>query len=177
MSPDDMPILSPRAQQIVREARTMLEEMGWEAVAMRPLAERLGVRAPSIYKHFRSREQIKSVLVAIGLQKIGEALHDSLRNDGTVSGLLKAYRSVSIRCPNLYRLCTVGDLERDLLPPGLEMWAGAPFYTVTQDEVEAQALWSFAHGTMILELDGRYPPSSDIERIWRVGAGKFTVTT
>ncbi len=43
--------LPPRAQEIVAEARELLEEEGAEALTMRRLAERLGIRAPSLYKH------------------------------------------------------------------------------------------------------------------------------
>ena len=59
--------------------------------------------------------------------------------------------------PHLYRLATGGELARDLLPPGLEEWSGTPFFTVTGDPHLAQALWSTAHGLVVLELDRRYP--------------------
>lgn len=169
--------LAPRARQIVDAARGMLEEVGWEAVSMRPLAERLGMRAPSIYKHFANRDQIKSALVAEGLKEMGEVLHGVLDDGGSLSDLLSAYRATGIRHPNLYRLTTSGSLDRASLPAGLEEWSGTPFYLVTGDEYDAQALWSFAHGTLTLELDGRYPPGSQLDRTWEVGASRFARRT
>lgn len=148
----------------------MLEELGWEAVSMRPLADRLGMRAPSLYKHFSKRDQIRSVLVAQGLVEMGDALHAVLARSGSVSDLLAAYRDTGRRNPNLYRLATSGTLDRASLPDGLEEWSGAPFFVVTGDEFLAQALWSFAHGALTLELDGRYPPGSDLDRTWAVAA-------
>ena len=59
------------------------------------------------------------------------------------------------------------------LPEGLEEWAGNPWFVVTGDPWLAQALWSFAHGMLILELDQRYPPGSDLRRTWRAGANAF----
>ena len=44
---------------------------------------------------------------------------------------------------------------------------------MTGDPALAQALWSFAHGMVILELDDRYPPGSDLDRTWRAGAAAF----
>ena len=40
-------------------------------------------------------------------------------------------------------------------------------------ERAAQALWSAAHGAVILELDGRYPPGSDLDRTWAALAAAF----
>ena len=87
--------LAPRARQIVVEARVMLEEVGWEAVSMRPLAERLGMRGPSLYKHFSGREQIKSALIAEGLLEMGETLHAVLDGGGSLAEMLASYRAAS----------------------------------------------------------------------------------
>jgi AcrR family transcriptional regulator len=46
--------LSPRATEIVAAARELLEEEGPDALSMRRLAERLGIRAPSIYSTCRT---------------------------------------------------------------------------------------------------------------------------
>jgi hypothetical protein len=75
--------------------------------------------------------------------------------------------------PNLYRLATSGPLARQRLPEGLEDWAGNPWFVVTGDAALAQALWSLAHGMVILELDDRYPPGSDLDATWRAGAVAF----
>lgn len=115
----------------------MVEEVGREAVAMRPLAERLKIRAPSIYKHFKNREQIKREVVIDGLQEMGDQLHEALRHNSSVKDVLTAYRLIGLRNPNLYRLCTAGELHRERLPSGLEEWAGSAFYVVTEDEYTA----------------------------------------
>ena len=68
---------------------------------------------------------------------------------------------------------TAGPLPRSELAPGLEDWAGEPFLLVTGEPHRAQALWSFAHGMVILEIDGRFPAGSDLDRTWRAGAAAF----
>jgi hypothetical protein len=90
-----------------------------------------------------------------------------------VRALLDTYRSYGVANPNLYRLATAGRLPRGLLPAGLEDWAGEPFFLVTGDPHRAQALWAFAHGMVILEIDGRFADTSDLARTWRAGATAF----
>ena len=38
----------------------------------------------------------------------------------------------------------------------------------------AQVVWSAAHGMASLELDGRYPSDTDIDRTWSAAAAAFT---
>ena len=92
---------------------------------------------------------------------------------GVIASVLEAYRHRSLERPNRYRLATSGPLRRDLLPDCLEEWAGQPFFFATGDPFRSQALWSFAHGMVVLEIDGRYPDDSDLTRTWRAGADAF----
>jgi hypothetical protein len=84
-----------------------------------------------------------------------------------------AYRRYALAHPNLYRLATAGPLPRAELPEGLEDWAGEPFFLVTGDPSRSQALWAFAHGMVVLELDGRFPAGSDLDHTWAEGAAAF----
>ncbi|HLX48603.1 MAG TPA: TetR family transcriptional regulator [Streptosporangiaceae bacterium] len=95
--------------------------------------------------------------------------------DGAIAALMAAYRAECLARPNLYRLTTTGRLPRGELTPGLEEWAGEPWVVVARDSYLAQAMWSFAHGMVILELDRRYPDGSDLDRTWRAGAEAFTL--
>lgn len=95
--------------------------------------------------------------------------------DDAVSVLMATYRAECLARPNLYRLATTGRLPRGELTPGLEEWAGEPWFLVAGDAFLAQAMWSFAHGMVILELDHRYPDGSDLDRTWRAGAEAFTL--
>jgi hypothetical protein len=94
-----------------------------------------------------------------------------------VSRLLTCYRAESLARPNLYRLVTAGPLPRADLTPGLEDWAGKPWFLATGDPVLAQAMWAFAHGMVILELDHRFLDGSDLDQTWRAGARAFALAT
>ena len=143
---------------------------------MRRLAEAVGIRAPSIYKHLDGKTGVEIGLVEDGLFETGDALHRAVGNpgpEGPVASLLAAYRSAASGRPNLYRLTTSSAFPRDSLTAGLEEWAGEPFFLATGEPSLAQALWAFAHGTMILELDDRFAAGSDLDRTWRAGARAF----
>lgn len=169
------PALTPlkaRAADIVAAARVLLEERGFADVTMRGLAERLDMRAPSLYKHFASKSALRVALVELGLVELGSDLHAAADRSEPITDVLIAYRKYALANPNLYRLGTAGSWPRDDLARGLEEWAGEPFFKVTGDATLGQALWSFAHGTAILELDARFW-ESDLDLTWAAGAEAF----
>jgi len=167
---------SPRVHQIIGAARELLEAHGREALTMRRLGEVLGIRAPSLYKHLSGRSAIELALVEVGLDETGVALHRAVAAPAhdRIGHLLDAYRAMGSANPELYRLVASGSFPRADLPPGLEAWAGEPFYIATGDPYLAQALWSFAHGTLILEIDRRFLEGSDLDQTWRAGREVFT---
>lgn len=174
--PDLPPPRDRRASQILSAYRRILETEGLQAASMRRVADALGMQAPSLYKHFSSKAEIEAALVADALVELGEAAHGSLhvRPAGSpLMSLLVTYRERCVANAALYRLATQGSFYRALLPPGLEEWAGNPFYVVTGDPSLAQALWSFAHGMVVLELDNRYPDGSDLDSTWHAGGTAF----
>ena len=174
--PGPAPSTKGRRAEIVAAARRILEDEGQEALSMRRVAEALGIRAPSLYRHFDNKGALELALIEDGLEEIGEIAHRTLHESpprARLESLLGAYRSYSLAHPHLYRLATVGPLARQSLRPLLEEWAGNPWFVVAGDPALAQALWSFAHGMVVLELDARYPPGSDLSATWRAGARAF----
>jgi len=167
---------SARAREIIDAAFAILDEDGLDALTMRRLADDLGMRAPSLYKHFPDKAHLEAALIEDIFFDVGDVLHDALARPGRVGvlrRLLTAYRTFSLERPNRYRLATSGSLRRDLLPECLEEWAGQPFFFATGDPYRSQALWSAAHGLVILEIDGRYPDGSDLDRTWKATATAF----
>jgi AcrR family transcriptional regulator len=174
--PVQPPARSARVAEIVEAARRLLEDEGVGALTMRRLAEDLHIQAPSLYKHFSGKADVEVVLITDAMFAIGDASHAALHAAGPETALrrlLDVYHSHGRAHPNLYRLATSGQLDRERLPEGLEEWAGNPWFVVTGESSLAQALWSFAHGMLILELDQRYPPHSDLRATWRAGATAF----
>ncbi len=178
--PEHGPARAGRLVDIVAAARRLLEDEGREALTMRRLADELGIRAPSLYKHFSGKAAVETAIIEDALFDIGEVTHRALHQAGPAGplpSLLTAYRRYCLAHPNLYRLAACGPFPRASLPPGLEEWAGNPWFVVTSDPDVAQALWSFAHGMVILELDDRYSPGSDLDSTWGAGAAAFARLT
>ncbi len=183
MDPIPMPTPAPphtrgsRASEIIAAGRRLLEAQGPDALTMRNLGAELGVQAPSLYKHLSGKHVIELALVDAGMSEIGRVLHDAVHSPwphGPIASVLAAYRDYALAHPNLYRLATGSTIPRGTTTPGLEEWAGNPFFLATGDPHVAQALFSFAHGTVILELDGRFPADHDLRQTWAAGADAFT---
>jgi AcrR family transcriptional regulator len=163
--------LSPRAARIAQVARALLEEEGIDGLSMRGLATRLGIKAPSLYKHFAGKEEIEAVLISIGFEEQAELFRAALENSSEpIVAMGEAYRAFAMRNPQLYRVMYDRALNRPLLTPGVEDAAAAPILEATGGEVDlARAAFAFAHGMTILELNGRFPEDADLDAAWRRG--------
>lgn len=173
----EAPELGPRVRDVVAVARQILEREGPDGLTMRRLAEQMGIKAPSLYKHVDSKDEVEALLMAEAFRELGRELHDaigSLRNGRSprkaLSALGRAYRRWALAHPHMYRLVTGGPLPRERLPEGLEAWAAEPVVSAAGgDPARARAAWAFAHGMTILELDGRFPPDADLDAAWATG--------
>ncbi|HXV32493.1 MAG TPA: TetR/AcrR family transcriptional regulator [Gaiellaceae bacterium] len=167
--------LSPRAREIVTAARALLDEEGPGALTMRRLADRLGIRAPSLYKHLSGKEALEAAVISDGFAELAEAFEGAVAGAADPLGALAAaYRRFGLEKPHLYRLMTERPLRRDLLASGVEERAAAPLLAATgRDEALARAAWAFAHGMTVLELNGRFPESADLDAAWRQGLRGF----
>ncbi|SDW56369.1 WHG domain-containing protein [Amycolatopsis xylanica] len=155
-----------RSAQIVAAARALVDEGGAAALTMRALGERLGIRAPSLYKHFPDKGAVEAEVITVAMRELTAVLE---RAD-SLAELAAAYRAYALAHPHLYRLMNSGPLPRHLLPPGVEDATALPLMRVVGGDMDrARAVWAFAHGMVILELDGRFPPDADLDGAWRAG--------
>jgi AcrR family transcriptional regulator len=165
---------NPRASEVVAAARQILEREGRDALTMRRLADAVGIRAPSLYKHFRNKAAVEVALIELGFEELAGAFETALAGRGeTLATLAGVYRAFACTHPDLYRLMTVGPLPRDQLRPGVEAAAAAPLLRVVGEPDLARAVWAWAHGMTILELDGRFPANADLEAAWTGGIAAF----
>jgi AcrR family transcriptional regulator len=167
--------LTSRAREIATAALGLLEDEGAEGMSMRRLAERIGIRAPSIYKHFPDKQRLEAAIISVGFERQAEAFEAALAGaDEPLVALAHAYRAFAQTHPHLYRLMTEHELHRELLTPGVEERAGrSVFDSVGRDVDLARAAWAFAHGMSILELDRRFPAGADLDAAWERGVAAF----
>lgn len=167
---------SARRGEVVHEARRLLEEEGPDALTMRRLAERLGMQAPSLYKHVASKGELEAAIVASAFEEQADTFERALAAAGAPAGpkalraLAAAYREHALVSPHLYRLVNARPLDRSALPAGLEARAAAPLVAAAGgDGTRARAAWAFAHGMVMLELDRRFPEGADLDAAWAAG--------
>jgi AcrR family transcriptional regulator len=163
--------LTPRAREILAAAAGLLEQEGHEALSMRKLAERIGIRAPSLYKHFSSEQALEAALISQGFESQAAMFEAALgASEEPVAAMAGAYRDFARRHPHLYRLMYDGSLDRSLLTSGSEDRAAAPVIAAMGGDRDlARAAFAFAHGMTILELNDRFPAGADLDAAWRRG--------
>jgi AcrR family transcriptional regulator len=57
--------------QIVREALLLLDDVGFDGLTTRRLAERLGVQSPSLYNHVRDKQELLTLMANAISQEVG----------------------------------------------------------------------------------------------------------
>ncbi|MFJ9866142.1 TetR/AcrR family transcriptional regulator [Streptomyces sp. NPDC101165] len=163
--------MTPRAREIATAARALLEESGAAALTMRALADRLGIKAPSLYKHFPDKHAVEVELTAQMLTESAETLEAAeAHTPGSLEALAGAYRAYALAHPHLYCLAMEQPLPRPELPEGLEDRAALPLLRACAGDLDlARAVWAFAHGMVILEIHGRFPADADLDAAWKRG--------
>jgi AcrR family transcriptional regulator len=137
---------------------------------MRRIAEVMGIRAPSLYKHVPGKDALEVAITIAGFEEAAAAFEAA--TDGAaepLSAFVGAYRAFARRHPHVYRLMTDRPLPRADLPPGLEERTAAPLLRATGSPARARAAWAFIHGMVLLELTGRFPEDGVTEQAWRAG--------
>jgi AcrR family transcriptional regulator len=160
-----------RRRQIVDAALAILEGEGGSALTMRRLAAAVGIKASSLYKHFPDKGCVEMELIAVGFEDVAQRFGEAVRRDRRrpLRAVAAAYRAFAHDRPHLYRLMNDRPLQRERLPEGLEARAAAPLLHATGSRELARAAWGMAHGLVMLELNGRFPPDADVDAAWAAG--------
>ncbi len=162
--------LTTRARDVVTVGRRVLEQEGPDALTMRRVADELGIRAPSLYKHLPHKNALETAIIADGFEEAAAAFEAAVDGaDDPLTAFVAAYRAFAAAHPHVYRLMTQGPLPREHLPPGLEARTAAPLLHAMGSAPRARAAWAFIHGMTILELDARFPADESTEPAWREG--------
>src|SRR5690606_22187636 len=98
--------------QIVTAGRELLEADGPSRLTMQAVAERVGVRAPSLYKRVRDREALLALIASEVMDELGERL---ALTDGTPAGVARTYRAFAHQQPESFRLILSGGANVDSL--------------------------------------------------------------
>jgi AcrR family transcriptional regulator len=163
------------AETIASAARALLEEGGVEGLSMREIARRLGVRAPSLYFHVQSRDDLIRLLTTAGLRELAEMLAGAGARTAPpgarLHAMADAYASFAFASPQLFSLIFGPCAEErrgqdDAAAAASEPLLSAVAGLVPEGDVLdiAQAFWSLVHGYTTLALSDQFRMGGDPRR-------------
>jgi AcrR family transcriptional regulator len=168
--------LTPRT--VVEEAERLADEIGLDNLTLARLAERLGVRQPSLYKHIDGVADLRRAMAV----RAGNDLVTTLRRAAVgrargdaLMAMAVANREWAQAHPNRYQLSyltpTPGDVEHeqvaaDYLEVLTDVMSG--FGLTGTDAIDAiRGVRSALHGFIDLEAKGGFAMPYDIDRSFR----------
>lgn len=154
-------------EAIVAAGRAALEEGGPECVTMNAVADRVGVRAPSLYKRVRDRDALLGMIAADTL----EDLRERLQGQDSLGGLARTYRSFAQEHPEGFRLIQTRTASAEDLARTSEPVLAAVRDAVGEaDTLEAaRFMTAWLTGFITMELAGAFRLGGDLDRAFDYG--------
>jgi AcrR family transcriptional regulator len=149
--------------QILDEAARMVDEDGLPCISTRHLAERLGARAPSLYRYFPDKEALVQALSRRFLTELAA----ELAPHQTAADLGRAYWAYALGHPHRYEAVVRHVSNARTATAEEQARAAEPLLTLAtrlnpdNPLPTARALWSYLHGAVDLCL--HTPASGDLD--------------
>ena len=93
-------------QTILNAAAELAEEKGLENVSLLQVAEKLGVKSPSLYNHLNGMQEISSGIAKLAISRLEDAIRNAAvgrSKDDALTAIASAYRSFAKKNPELYK--------------------------------------------------------------------------
>lgn len=184
-------------EAILAAGSAILEEGGLGGLTMQAVADRVGVRAPSLYKRVRDRSDLVRLIAASSVAELGQRL-DSERLDserlpiaGVAAGegsngavveiarLARVVRAFAHERPAAYRLVFASGSESGLDIEVLRR-ASAPLLEVAAELAgpdhaldAARTLTAWVTGFISMELSGAFRLGGDVDRAFDFGVDRI----
>jgi len=157
---------------IVTAARDLLEDEGLAALTMNAVAQRVGVRAPSLYKRVDSRDRLIQLVAETTLLDLGSRL-DETQDVRTIAATFRAFGHER---PAAFQLTlapapgtpVADDRYRDAVTR--DILRAADGLAGPDDALEAARLVvAWATGFITMELNGGFQLGGDVDAAWEFG--------
>ncbi len=170
----------PRAglsnHDVVAAAAGLADEIGYRELTMGLLAQRLGVRTPSLYKHVDDLADLQHRVAALAMTELGEAIRDAIQGRSALdalTALITTVRAYVTAHPGRYA-ATIG---ARFTGPGDPLLAASTKvinsiaavlrgYGITEAEMDhaIRTLRCTLHGYAVLQASGGFQWSGDPEQ-------------
>ena len=160
---------------VVEAGAALADEVGFARLSMGLLAERLGVKTPSLYKHVTGQADLAHRIAVLAMHELADVIRDAVqgrtRRDALAAGA-HAMRTYVLAHPGRYDAGNAAKVEGpdDPLVPAVDRvlasWAAMlQGYELGPDqEIQAlRMLRSVLHGFTVLEAAGSFQIDSDVE--------------
>jgi len=170
-----MPKAGLAPTSVTEAGAALVDEIGFENLSMGLLAERLGVKAPSLYKHVASQADLAHRIAVLAMSELADAIRDATQGRAGGEALVAgahAMRTYVLEHPGRY---AAGNAARpsgpdDPLVPAvgrvLASWAAMLHgYRLNPDqEIHAlRMLRSLLHGFATLEAIGSFQINTNVD--------------
>jgi AcrR family transcriptional regulator len=166
---------------IVAAASRLLQQRGLEAVTMAAVAEVVGVRGPSLYKHIPNRALLIRAVAEAVVVDLGRAIERAASSSpDPLDGLraaAAAHRRFVRRNPNGYGLLFAHLLPESMPDAALVAGVGLPIVRRMEELVgpdraleAARTLVAWSHGFVSMELAGAFRLGGDVDAAFGFGA-------
>lgn len=105
-----MPRVGLTRADVVRAGAELADDVGFGALSMGALAEKLGVRTPSLYKHVANLADLRHGIAALAMSEFDSATRDAmhgLTGADALAAFARAYRKYILEHPGRYS-ATIG---------------------------------------------------------------------
>ena len=176
--PKSTPPKTSTAASILVAARELLDREGLAAVAMRPVAERVGITPMAIYRHYADRATLLNAVAAKGFHELATRVQILQLKGGLEHRLMQVgdvFLDTALQFPNLYELMFLVPREGARVYPKDFKAGRSPTFNPTvnileeamragelrpDDPIEiAFELSALSHGLIVLYLGGRVAQS------------------
>ena len=170
-----MPRAGLTRDRVVEEAASLADEVGLSRMTLAALADRLGVRQPSLYKHMDSMAGLQRSISLQSKRELGDVLaRAAVGRSGAdaIHAMSHAYRAWALKHPARYEASNMmpapGDAESEAASlASIQIIADvlAAYELEGDDAVDAiRAFRSTLHGFVSLEAQGGFALSASIDR-------------
>jgi AcrR family transcriptional regulator len=159
---------------VVAEAARLADEAGWSHLTVAALAERFGVKLPSLYKHIDSLEGLRREVGALALRELGGELQAAAvgrSGSDALRAMASAYRAYARAHPGRYAATLAApapaDEERQVLAQSVlqTIFAVLEGYGLGGDDLvhATRVLRACLHGFVSLEESGGFGMPHDVD--------------
>ena len=109
-----MPRAGLNTVEVVASGAELADESGIGSVSLAALAERLGVKAPALYKHVDGIGDLQHRIATLAMTEFGDALRDALQGKSgadAIGALFTAIQSYIAEHPGRYYAATSAQLQ------------------------------------------------------------------